>query len=290
MWKTLSQTWLSKNLLWIGMILMFSGCNSGSDKSEEQNALDKNIALWAQQDISDYQMNSRIFCFCPNSKAIVNIVEQSQISSAFVASSGEYLTNEALSYQKTVEGHFAVIQDAIKREAHSLVVSYHSTLGYPTSISIDFDELIADEEITYELSNFKQGIEDIEKPDLNLQLELKDQFEQISDVFLQGEIITFYLTVYNSGNQAAVMNFYNAQQFDFIISHPNGEEVWRWSEDMAFASVVTELVIEPGESVGFSISWDQQLPNEQSLSTGSYTIDGFIFDTNIKVQKDFSIE
>ncbi len=45
---------------------------------------------------------------------------------------------------------FDLIQDAIDRDAASIIVEYQTSLGYPFDISIDYDAAVADEEVRYE--------------------------------------------------------------------------------------------------------------------------------------------
>jgi hypothetical protein len=49
----------------------------------------------------------------------------------------------------TIEWAFELIQDAINTYASSITVVYDETLGYPMSIVIDYDVMMADEEAYY---------------------------------------------------------------------------------------------------------------------------------------------
>jgi hypothetical protein len=41
---------------------------------------------------------------------------------------------------------FNIVKDAIAKKSHSISVTYHPTLGYPTQINIDENAQMADEE------------------------------------------------------------------------------------------------------------------------------------------------
>jgi hypothetical protein len=41
------------------------------------------------------------------------------------------------------------MQDAINRKAYKIEVSYDATLGYPTFASIDYNEKVSDEEMSF---------------------------------------------------------------------------------------------------------------------------------------------
>jgi len=68
------------------------------------------------------------------------------------------LTNAKQRWQSarppTVDGLFDVIASANARNAAVLDASYDASLGYPTSISIDYTRNVADDEITYSVSAF----------------------------------------------------------------------------------------------------------------------------------------
>ena len=68
---------------------------------------------------------------------------------AAVASVANGSPREASTYQ-TVEGLFDQIQRAIDQDAASIRAEYDRTRGHPTSVYIDLDQRIADEEISFE--------------------------------------------------------------------------------------------------------------------------------------------
>lgn len=49
----------------------------------------------------------------------------------------------------TVEDAFALIQDAIDREADRIDVTYNATYGFPTVMNLDYSIMMADEEQYY---------------------------------------------------------------------------------------------------------------------------------------------
>lgn len=65
------------------------------------------------------------------------------------------------------------------------------------------------------------------------------------------------LRVTNTGERAARLTFPTAQEAEFLVS--DGDDVvWKWSDDMVFAEVVTRRVIEPGEAVTYTV----EIPGE----------------------------
>ena len=277
-------------LITFSIIWLFSGCNSSNNESEIESEFNTAKARWEQQNVSDYQITTQRSCFCIPRDEVVNIVEQNQLNGAFFVGNGQNLTAEELANQKTIGGYFALIKQAIDDQAFSLLVTYHAILGYPTQINIDYDEMIADEEISYRLSDFKANITDIEKPLLDVQLILKDQFDQQADIFVQREEVTFFLSVTNNGTGDAQLNFLNSQQYDFYIQSSNGGEAWRWSDDKAFTTALTELSIAVGETVEISQVWDQELSDGENLPVGSYTAFGSLLDYTSNAESELTIQ
>jgi hypothetical protein len=63
------------------------------------------------------------------------------------ANTGKPVNPEYFKNYNSIPKLFDLVQDAIAKKAHSLSVTYHPTLGYPTQINIDYDQQMADEEL-----------------------------------------------------------------------------------------------------------------------------------------------
>jgi hypothetical protein len=69
-------------------------------------------------------------------------------------------------------------------------------------------------------------------------------------------------------------SYRNAQRYDFTVSDEQGEELWRWSHDRAFAQVIGEKTFEPGETVTYTEVWDQTTSGGGQLPPGRYEVLG----------------
>jgi hypothetical protein len=56
-----------------------------------------------------------------------------------------------------VEGLFDFIEDAQRQNAFRLDASYDPRFGYPTLISVDYDQIIADDEFVYTTLDFHEA-------------------------------------------------------------------------------------------------------------------------------------
>ena len=110
--------------------------------------LDRNRQLWNEQALSDYQYVFNWSCFClPEYTAPVNIkVERGEWTEISSVGDGLPVSEKDWRRYKTIEELFDIIDEALLRDAKEISVEYDSDLGYPTSVFIDYDERIADEE------------------------------------------------------------------------------------------------------------------------------------------------
>ena len=67
--------------------------------------------------------------------------------------------------------------------------------------------------------------------------------------------VGFALHVTNSGTQPLVLEFNNAQRYDFEVQTAAGQRIWRWSDDMGFAAALGSETIGAGESREYRESW-----------------------------------
>lgn len=131
-----------------------SALQTGPD-DEVQTELNRQRRRWRAQSIDDYTYTVQRICFClPDYTAPVRVrVRDGAVTErSYAERSGEVPAEDAR-FWPPVEGLFDLVQDAIDRDAHSIQVQYHPELGYPTSVQIDYDQMMADEELGMTASN-----------------------------------------------------------------------------------------------------------------------------------------
>lgn len=132
-----------------------AACGSDSDTPEVR---DPNLAasprdalkiardLWEANGSDNYDIRLGWLCFCPVDLITERTIE---VRNNAVASGGFPVESGTLAEHQTVDGLFNLIEDALDRDAATLDISYHPTLGYPTQGNIDYDLRMADEEIGF---------------------------------------------------------------------------------------------------------------------------------------------
>jgi hypothetical protein len=130
----------------------------------------------------------------------------------------------------------------------------------------------------------------IEKSGLEIKFILKDEFNQESKSFVQAENIELFITLTNNSTEVITLNFGSSKMYDFYILTLTNDEIWRWSADKVFATVVSNREIMPGETIEGSETWNQVLADGEIISVGSYSVFGSFLDQSPEVQFDFEIQ
>jgi len=115
-----------------------------------QTELDTHRALWDSHRAMDYDYYYRRSCFCmyDYTRQFEVQVRNDTVDAAFVAEDGTAAPDDMLeNWLPTIDGIFDQIQSAIDRSAYSMTIRYNETYGYPMSVSVDFEQMMADEEL-----------------------------------------------------------------------------------------------------------------------------------------------
>lgn len=109
-------------------------------------------SLWKQKGKTTYSFTQQMSCFCMTDYTrpiTYKVVDGKQTWSLVYADDNTPVSSEINMNFYTVEWAFDLIDSAIEEHVASLTVSYDELTGYPKSVSIDYNEMIADEEKYY---------------------------------------------------------------------------------------------------------------------------------------------
>ena len=145
--------------LLIAASVALAGCNGESDDLPpgklSMSNFKKNRSKWESLQVDDYQMHYRLACFCLDDATSQRLVKVTgnQLDSAVNADTNAALLGET--YETlTIDELFGRIALEESR-ADKLYVEYDATYGYPTKISVDGNEQMADDEYTITVSDVK---------------------------------------------------------------------------------------------------------------------------------------
>lgn len=120
-----------------------------------QTLLNDNRGKWNKAAIKNYQYEYQRSCFCPPEyrEPLIVKVSNGQITKTTVKKTGKPATEKLKAL--TVNQLFDKVQDAIDKKAHSIKVEYDDQYGFPASITIDYDQRMADEELYLSAKNLQ---------------------------------------------------------------------------------------------------------------------------------------
>jgi hypothetical protein len=124
---------------------------------ESQSRLNSSRELWESSGLSSYEIEYRRICFCPPdiTSPVLLVVRNGIIDSRTYAETGEPVGEAVRDLFPEVSGMFDIVQDAIDQQASQVTVTYDSQLGYPVNIRIDYNTMMADEELEFAISSLK---------------------------------------------------------------------------------------------------------------------------------------
>ena len=122
----------------VAAVVLLSGaaCNSGSTAPASQLASAR--ARWARVGPASYTYTIARSCECTAemSGPVIVSVRNGVVESRQYTQTGASVTSEYANAFPTVEGLFALVDEAIRNGTKPLTVQYDPTLGYPTRIAL----------------------------------------------------------------------------------------------------------------------------------------------------------
>ena len=141
---------INKLLLTIPFLLFIS-CSRSNDKIDEL----KGLELWESLNINDYNMTQTISCFCfPYEFTQPKDIE---VENNLIISIDGKNPTETVGYSSfmTIDELFDFIESKLDEQPEFYEIEYNEEYGYPETLYFDMSKMIADEEIGYNISDFK---------------------------------------------------------------------------------------------------------------------------------------
>jgi hypothetical protein len=131
--------------------LSLASCVSRSQKEAKINR-----AKWDAKGPARYQFTFQWNCFCPQEFTSPTriTVHNDVIVEATDVNSGTTIAPASRDL-RTIDGLFDLIHEAFQRDADRVDVTYDPTDGHPVTGFIDYEQLAADEELGFTVSDFQ---------------------------------------------------------------------------------------------------------------------------------------
>ena len=120
---------------------------------EPAAALTAAEAMWQKSKPSVYEFTVEVICFCPIEKAPPTFRVTNGVPVRVGASDPKAAS--MYDYYDTIEELFAVVKRYTSRNGVRINVKYDPDLGYPVSADLDQAENMADDEMRFNVTNFK---------------------------------------------------------------------------------------------------------------------------------------
>lgn len=91
-----------------------------------------------------------------------------------------------------------------------------------------------------------------------------------------GDLVPLKLKVKNTSNKSLQLTLGGRPAHDFIVTKPDGTEVWSWRHGQVVQQILQILTLLPGEELEFTAQWDQKDNDRKPVPAGSYRMRGVL--------------
>ena len=155
-----------KQVLLLALSLVLAACSTGASAlvaPTEPATPATPQEQWQAANLTHYRFKLHLSCFCASRDQMPLTVEvQDGKVVSIVDVKGTVITAEDPSFEffskfAIIDTIFAEIETASASENHGDInVTYDPTLGYPTDVALDYDIMMADEELYLTITDFEQ--------------------------------------------------------------------------------------------------------------------------------------
>lgn len=131
----------------IFLVSTFMSCTKTQD---EQDWLQHRIQ-WERVRSSNYTFTLKTICFCPIDRVGPHVIEVKNLK--IVTVNGKPYDPSITGPIMTIDELFVFIKTSLDRKPAQSNIQYSADKGYPEQLYFDFDRMMADEEIGYQISD-----------------------------------------------------------------------------------------------------------------------------------------
>lgn len=132
------------------LIFAAISCSDSTGPDREIPRLAAARERWRAQNLHTYAFEMRRICFCANTDRLYVAVVSDTVQGVLDLDTGEFVDTQL---GLTVEGLFSFIENAAVHSAYLIRADYDATQGFPTEIDYDGAAQIADDEVSYRVTN-----------------------------------------------------------------------------------------------------------------------------------------
>jgi hypothetical protein len=134
----------------LALLVVGSSCADATGPGHQPTDLEAARQLWREQNLHTYAFTIQRSCFCTNVHRLYVYVLSDTVAGVLDLETAETVDRQL---GETVEGLFTFVQNAIDRHAQVIRAEYDAVKGFPAEIDYDGEAQIADDEISYRVSD-----------------------------------------------------------------------------------------------------------------------------------------
>ncbi len=146
---------MKKILILSGLVFFLLACSPDDDIL--LNELNANRQIWESNQIENYSWTETLSCECGGpllrTIIVVNNIKDTVVFDESLLFEG-YTYEDVFKASNTIQESFDFIESLSNQNVASLFVQYDEIYGFPTIISVNYDEDVIDDEILYRYLNF----------------------------------------------------------------------------------------------------------------------------------------
>jgi hypothetical protein len=134
----------------LALLVVAMSCSDATGPLHQRADLEAAHRRWRAQNLHTYAFTLQRSCFCGNVHPLYVLVLSDTVAGVLDLETGTMLDRNS---GETVEDLFTFVQNAIDRGAQLIRTKYDGAKGFPTEIDYDGAAQIADDEISYRVSD-----------------------------------------------------------------------------------------------------------------------------------------
>ncbi|KAA3618674.1 MAG: hypothetical protein DWQ05_06850 [Calditrichaeota bacterium] len=152
-------------IMYLVFFILISGCPEDKNPtgpqftaiSEDHSTIADPLERWQAYGLEDYVIEQQVSCFCIfGGREFQVYVAGNKISKIIEIESGSPIDSTLWGFYKTIDELFEIIESIEGDSVYNSQVEYDARFGFPSLISLDYNQHIADDEIAYITKNLLQ--------------------------------------------------------------------------------------------------------------------------------------
>lgn len=140
-------SWL---LITVGVFILNCSCRDNGIDEDHSNIADP-FVRWRAYNFKNYSLTQTLLCYCVDGGMPVRVtVRGNHIVNVVEMATGNALPQSHCGFFKTGDELFEIARRVNPDSVAQFIVEYDKRYGLPTTLYIDFDEGVVDEEVGYQ--------------------------------------------------------------------------------------------------------------------------------------------